>query len=458
MARARLVSVLALLASTPALAVEGPVAVMPFKNANGTPRLDWLRLGIAETMITDLKRSGKVTVVERDQVDKALAELARQKTSGSDETSAARVGKLVGARTIVVGAFQEAERQVRISARFVAVESGVVVDAAVATGPIERIFALQDEVVDRLLGAPPARRPRRQAAPKTVQAYRLYAQSLQTGSDTEKVSWLKQSIAADPEFSYAVDDLAALEKRLASYEKVATAKLAERERLLLMRAGDGKVAPDERLRCARELVESLSAARAYHTLVTLAPRLLALKLAPELDELVSFRLFGAYDRLRRVDQAFEAGEKHLKTYPIGIHYRDVETRLRELAEARRKMNARRAEYASDLAEKRSGIVQNGVVPPDKKLEYDYAPCIAARWNSQFNELMLDGCSQFLQQHAGDRDPEAREYVLAARFFIVLALAERGDFDKARPLAEQVLADTHDWDEDLRKLMSEWPTD
>jgi TolB-like protein len=445
------------LAATPAQAAEGPVAVMPFKNANGTSRLDWLRLGIAETMITDLKRSGKVSVVERDQIDKALAELARQKTAGSEETSAAWVGKLVGARTIVVGAFQEAERQVRISARFVAVESGVVIDAAVATGPIERIFTLQDEVVDRLLGAPP-RRPHRRAAPKTVQAYQLYAQSLQTGSDTEKVSWLKQSIAADPEFSYAVDDLAALEKRLASYGKIATTKLAEREALLLARAGDGKVAPDERLRCARELVESLAAARAYHALVGLAPRLLALKLAPELDELVSFRLFGAYDRLHRVDQAFEMGEKHLKTYPIGIHYREVEERLRELAEARRKMNARRAEYASDLAEKRGGLVQNGVVPPDKKLEYDYAPCIAARWNSQHNELMLDGCSQFLQQHGGDRDPEARDYVMAARFFVVLALAERGDFDKARPLAERLLADTHEWDEDLRKLMSEWPTD
>ena len=40
------------------------MAVMPFKNANGTSRLDWLRLGIAETMITDLKRSGKVSVVD----------------------------------------------------------------------------------------------------------------------------------------------------------------------------------------------------------------------------------------------------------------------------------------------------------------------------------------------------------------------------------------------------------
>ncbi len=47
---------------------------------------------------------------------------------------------------------------------------------------------------------------------------------------------------------------------------------------------------------------------------------------------------------------------------------------------------------------------------------------------------------------------------AARFFVVLALAERGDFDKARPLAESLLADSDAWDEELRKLISTWPTD
>jgi len=55
---------------------------------------------------------------------------------------------------------------------------------------------------------------------------------------------------------------------------------------------------------------------------------------------------------------------------------------------------------------------------------------------------------------GDRQIEAR----AARFFVVLALAERGDFVRARPLADSLLADSDAWDEELRKLMATWPTD
>jgi hypothetical protein len=49
-------------------------------------------------------------------------------------------------------------------------------------------------------------------------------------------------------------------------------------------------------------------------------------------------------------------------------------------------------------------------------------------------------------------------VLAARMFIILALAERGDFGKARPLAEALLKDSDKWDEELREVMSKWPTD
>jgi hypothetical protein len=72
--------------------------------------------------------------------------------------------------------------------------------------------------------------------------------------------------------------------------------------------------------------------------------------------------------------------------------------------------------------------------------------------------MLDNCSAFVAAYAKDPRPDVRQNVTAARFFVVLALAERGDFARARPLAEALLADSDAWDEDLRKLMATWPTD
>jgi TolB-like protein len=411
------------------LQVAAPIAVMPFRALNA-PK--WLEAGIAETMIADLRRS-KMAVVERGQLDKALAELALKEV---DPAGAVKVGKLVGARTIVVGAVQGAGGQLRLTARFIQVETAVVEEAASATGPVERIFALQDELLARLLGKP---RPLRKVTAQTVKAYEIYSQALVASADDEKAFLLAQSVKIDPAFVYAADDLSALQRRMAEYWRAATAKMGEREKALLQRAQNHKLSADERQRNGRELLETLAAARRWHTLAALTL---------DLGEESAFRKFQALDKLHRNDQALQAGEQILKNFPTGLRYREVETRMHEIIEQKKKLASRRAEYEADLRDKRAGL-RAGV-------EYDYAPCIATRWNSQVGDLMLENCTKYLEQHG--RDADAQEHAVAARFFVVLALDAKGEFARARPLAETLLADSHEWDEELRKLMSEWPTD
>src|SRR5439155_25244101 len=134
----------AVLLSTAVLAADRPtpIAVMPFKNLNSDPSLSWLTVGIAETMLSDLKRIAKVQVVERDQIDKAITEMSVQAMKGTEESTVATIGKLVGAKTIVLGGIQQAGKQLRITARFVNVETGEVLDTAKATGPVEHGFQI----------------------------------------------------------------------------------------------------------------------------------------------------------------------------------------------------------------------------------------------------------------------------------------------------------------------------
>jgi TolB-like protein len=444
-----------LLCAQGAGAVEGPVAVMAFHNL-GAPKLAWLEAGIAETVTADLRRA-RVAVVERAQLERAVQELSLQGSRMIDPATASKLGKLVGARTLVVGAVQESAHQLRLTARFVTVESGVVEEAASATGPLEKIFALQDELVDRLLGKPAPARPPRKSTPKTVQAYEIYSRSLLASNDGDRAVLLTQAVSVDPSFVYASDDLASLQKRMAEYSRTSSVKLAERESALWARAQKKSLSTDERLRTARELLESLAAARRWHTLADLAPKVGGLKLG-DLDDEASFRRFQALDKLHKLDLALQVGEQHLKAFPTGLRYREVETRMHEIVETRRTMTARHAEYESDLKEKRDGILKNGAVPPGKLVEYDFAPCIATRWNRQIGDLMLDNCTHYLEQHGRDADKDAQSHALAARFFVVLALDSKGEFERARPLAEKLLADSDEWDEELRKLMSEWPTD
>jgi TolB-like protein len=430
---------LVLLWALPARAVESPVAVMPFRNL-GPAKLSWLEVGIPETMIADLRR-GRVPVVERAQLERALKEMASKEV---DPATAVKIGKLVGAKTIVVGSVQQAGAQLRLSARFVAVETGVVQEAASATGSVEKIFALQDELVDKLLGKPIAARPARKATPKMVQAYEVYSKSLLASADDQKAFLLSQSVALDPGFVYATDDLAALQKRMAEYSKKSSLQLAVREKALLERAQNKKLATDERVRNGRELLESLAQARRWHTLAGMKLDL------RDLDEEVSFRHFQALDKLHKSDLALQAGEQHLQSFPTGLRYREVETRMHEIVETKKSLVSRRPEYENDLKEKREGKTSG--------VEYDFAPCIATRWNSMVSDLMLENCTKYLEQHGRDSDKSAQEHAVAARFFVILALEARGDFARARPLAEKLIADSDEWDTELRKMMAEWPTD
>jgi TolB-like protein len=444
----------ALLAAAP---VDGPVAVFPFKNLNADTKLDWLKLGIAESMLADLKKSGKVAVVERAQIDHALAEIALQGEPPSQEASASRAGKLVGARTVVLGSFQRSAEMLRINARFVTVETGLVVDAVKATGTLAGVFALQDEVVDRLIGRPPAERPKRKQGKAMVKAFQLYAMSVAVASDAERIGYLESSLAADPDFVYARDELSALEERMQGYSKTAGERVAGDEAATLARVLDAKEPAAARVTEAATLVDTLCAARRFHSLVRVGRRLGELP-GEGFGELAAWaRVSGELGR-HHFDAGLSAGEDFLKRFPVSVHFREAEHAMSVVVAARRRAESRQKEYETDVAELRQRAGPAAGRSPDKQRDWDYAPCLASRWNSLFGEPMFQGCSEFLRLHENDAGDEARERVNAARFFMVLARAERGELDTARALSEALRAQTHAWDDQLQPLMADWPTD
>lgn len=443
-----------LFAPAPASAAEPVVAVMPFRDLSAARAP--VGEAIRETLTVDLRETG-VRVVERGAIDRVIAEQSLEdKKRDLPAIGAVRVGTLVGATWIVMGAYQRAGGSVRLTARIVDVASGELRGSAKADGAADELLGLQDRLASSLFasaGLPAGKLQKltRRARPKVpYRALELYGDAVQLPDDPKKRELLQQAVAAAPQLSYAVRDLEALQQRMGAYSTVANAKLDERERALIARADDAHRGSAEREAAAKEAIDSLVAARRYHTLADVVvrwPRLLGL-------ELTAATRFRALDGLHRWDEALAAGEAYLRAFPTGDRYRAIESRMHEIVETRKKREARRSEYAADLAEKRA-------TPPDTpehKVAYDYAPCICARWSSQLNELMLDSCGAFIAKYAKDPRPDVQENVTAARFFVVLALAERGDFAKARPLAEALLADSDAWDEDLRKMMSTWPTD
>lgn len=123
-----LVASLGLILSTAAWAGDG-LAVLYFDN-QGNPPLEPLKVGLAQMLITDLREIPGVDVVERSRIQEVLDEIELGHSGKVDEVTAARIGKLVGARWMVMGGFFELGGTLRIDARLVEVETGKIVFAS----------------------------------------------------------------------------------------------------------------------------------------------------------------------------------------------------------------------------------------------------------------------------------------------------------------------------------------
>lgn len=83
------------------------VAVMYFDHNTKVEELAFLRKGLAQMLAVDLAKTSGITVVERLRLEEILAELKLNKSNKIDRKSAIKAGKLLGARYLVMGSYND---------------------------------------------------------------------------------------------------------------------------------------------------------------------------------------------------------------------------------------------------------------------------------------------------------------------------------------------------------------
>ena len=81
--------------------IENVIAVMYFEYHGNNEQMILLRKGIAQMLISDLTLNSKTSntkIVERDRLEEVIQELELGKSKRFDQTTVAKVGKLVGAK------------------------------------------------------------------------------------------------------------------------------------------------------------------------------------------------------------------------------------------------------------------------------------------------------------------------------------------------------------------------
>lgn len=141
---------LLLAALSPAPAKKN-VAILYFDNYTGQADYDPLGRGIASMMISDLSVVKEIQLVEREKMQELIKEIDLQRTKYFDSTTSVKVGKMLGAEYVVVGAFAAVDPKMRIDTRVVKVETGEIMKTAQVTGDQDKFFDLQQELANKLI-------------------------------------------------------------------------------------------------------------------------------------------------------------------------------------------------------------------------------------------------------------------------------------------------------------------
>ena len=132
-----------------AAATAPVVVVLPFANLSGQATDDWIGVGIAETVASDLRTAGAVVL---DPPAGAPGPGGNGESNGG--TGGDRAGReayrALGVAWVVEGAFQRVGERVRLTSRVVDVETGDVTYSTRADGLLTGLFDAQDAIATAL--------------------------------------------------------------------------------------------------------------------------------------------------------------------------------------------------------------------------------------------------------------------------------------------------------------------
>ena len=135
-------------ACLPAFAAKNTVAVLYFSTSTTSEKLKGLEVGLAQMLITDLSGKGEFDVVEREKLQAILDELELGHNGIADPASAAKIGKLLGARYMLMGSYMEIMNTLRVDARLVEVETSKIVGAHGVNGAPEAFMSMEAELAE----------------------------------------------------------------------------------------------------------------------------------------------------------------------------------------------------------------------------------------------------------------------------------------------------------------------
>jgi TolB-like protein len=129
------------------------IAILEFQPLNEEARKDNLGKIFTEVLTTSFFKSEAFKIIEREQLQKILKELELTQSGIIDTSNAKQIGKMVGANAIVIGSVTKIGNDMRLDARIIDVETGIILTAEKTEGKtdIKNIGMMADSIVANLV-------------------------------------------------------------------------------------------------------------------------------------------------------------------------------------------------------------------------------------------------------------------------------------------------------------------
>ena len=193
---------------------------MPFDNGGSygqdKENFDALQKGIAGMLISELAQNPAARVVEREDIQRLLDEQNLGSSGRVDPQTAAKVGKLVGARYVVLGTFLDFYGDFRVDARLVNVETSEIVKVESDRMQRDHLYDIIRTVASQLMkdaSLPPLPKPasdQRMSRQVPTEALTYYSRALlyqDRGQREKAVDMYQRAIAVFPAYAEAAEGL-----------------------------------------------------------------------------------------------------------------------------------------------------------------------------------------------------------------------------------------------------------
>lgn len=201
------------------------IAVLPFDNGGSygqdKENFDALQVGLQQMLITEFAQNGQLRIVERGRIKDLLAEQDLGAGGRVDQNTAAKIGKLVGAKYVVLGGFIDFYGDFRIDARIVNVETSELVKTVKEQDKREKLYGLVVTLAGditkgvNLPALPRQAMEQRESRQVPTEALQLYSRALlyaDRGDSQRAADLFNQAIKVFPEYTEAQEGLRQLKQ------------------------------------------------------------------------------------------------------------------------------------------------------------------------------------------------------------------------------------------------------